>query len=311
MKQRVIIVAGNGRPSMQSLFPVLKTKPVTLLDRRIGDSGEVFRVYKNGSLKTVERVPARKMSLSDAIVIRYGNRVEVPMSNCIVYNQSANIANASIKGKAREMMGKAGVDIPKLVTPDNFKSEDLPILARPRTHMKCSSMVLLKTKESFLDHYKRLRSKGWYYSKFIDKDREIRMHIGHGKILLMVEKAKPKNPNTLGWGHAVTNQEWTVIPWGDYIATWCKKGCDAVKALGLDFGAVDLIIKGNKAYVLEVNTGGCLSESEYTASRYAKYFDWLYKSTKRREHWDYSKFTSGNSYAWKNFQLEDKPEPVK
>jgi glutathione synthase/RimK-type ligase-like ATP-grasp enzyme len=312
MKQKIIVTGGNGRPSAEAVFPLLKTKPVYLYDRRIGDNGEIFRIYENNLLKkNLTRVPFRKVVIKDGIVIRWANAIQFNHHGCIVYNEAAAIMASSAKGKAREALGKAGVDIPKLVTVDNFKKEDLPILARPRTHMKCHGMVLLETKEKFTEHYNRLHHKGWYYSQMIWKDREIRIHVAHGKVLLIADKSKPANPKTLGWGHAVVNQEWTVLHWDEYREAWCKKACDAVKAFGLDFGAVDLIIKDKKSYVLEVNTGGCLSESEYTRTRYAKYFDWLFRSEKRREWWDYSKFTAGASFAWKNFQLEDKKEPIK
>jgi glutathione synthase/RimK-type ligase-like ATP-grasp enzyme len=312
MKQKIILTGANGRPSAQAVFPILKTKPVLLYDRRIGDNGEIFRVYENNLLlKNMKRVPFNKAFVKNAIIIRWANAIQLNNSDSIIYNQASSISQSSVKGKAREIIGKAGVDIPKLVSPENFKNEDLPILARPRTHMKCHGMILLETKEKFIEHYKRLHSKGWYYSQMIWKDKEIRIHVAHGKVLLICDKAKPKNPKTLGWGHAVTDQEWKVIPWSEYVSVWCKKACDAVEAVGLDFGAVDLIIKGNKAYVLEVNTGGCLSESEYTRSRYAMYFDWLFRSEKRREHWNYKEFKSGQSFAWKQHELTDQKEPVK
>ncbi len=81
--------------------------------------------------------------------------------------------------------------------------------------------------------------------------------------------------------------------------------------LGLDFAGVDLMLdKDGKAYLLEVNTAATLASSEYSMSRYAKYFDWLCKTNKRREHHEFKEFKKASNYAWHEYHFEDR-EPNK
>lgn len=52
-----------------------------------------------------------------------------------------------------------------------------------------------------------------------------------------------------------------------------KAARGAVKALGLDFGAVDILLKDDQVYVLEVNTAPCLTdETSDTLQKYADAF---------------------------------------
>ena len=299
-----ILVESSGRPSAKALFREIG-KGVTLLDRRRGKNGQFFRVYKDGSLRTYTTVAASKLNLKGTVV-RWGNRVELPMQGCVIYNTAAAVGNAANKKRAREILQKAGIDIPKLVTPQNFENSDLPIIARPSYHFAGKNVVILKTKDDFLSHYKINNNKGWYYSKVIWKDREIRVHCAHGKVLLALDKSKPKDKNCIAWNLA-DNEVWTVIPWEKYVYNWCKKALAALEALGLDFGAVDMVIKDGKSYVLEVNTSAGLGDGDYTKKRYAMYMKWLFRKGSKREHWDYKKLSAGNSLAWKNYQLLDEP----
>ena len=76
----------------------------------------------------------------------------------------------------------------------------------------------------------------------------------------------------------------------------------AVEALGLHYGAADVIWLKPNAYVLEVNTSPTLNSSELTTSKYAKYFNWLCQFGRKK--WDYNSFEKGSSLIWKNNQFE-------
>jgi len=82
----------------------------------------------------------------------------------------------------------------------------------------------------------------------------------------------------------------------------------AVKAVGLDMGGVDVMLKDGVAYVLEVNTAPTLNTSPYVAKRWCMYWDWLFASETRKEHWDYTKFKKGSSLILKNYQLKKENE---
>lgn len=304
---KTILVGLSGRPSIKALYPTLPSG-TTVLEKTETRSGEIIRVHANQK-NFLDYKPFKKgtFNLADSIVVRWGNRIPLNMTNCIVYNTAEASAKASNKKTARQILEQAKVPIPVLVTPKNFKSSYLPIIARPSYHSKCKNLRILKTKDEFLKHYAEKERKGWYYSQYIDKEHEYRIHCAHGKVLSISEKPRPKNHTAAnpvyGWGYSVVEEEWRVIPWNEYRATWCKTALDAVKAMGLDFGAVDIVTKDKQAYVLEINTAGSLTESEYLRKRYSMYINWLFASKKRRDHWDYSKFEAGKSMAWKNDQL--------
>jgi glutathione synthase/RimK-type ligase-like ATP-grasp enzyme len=306
MKRNIILGGAGGRPSMLALFGALNTKEVSLVTRLRQKEG--FARVTDRGVKKGQIVRIDKLGIKNAAVVRWGNRTNINMQNCVVYNKGEAIGNASNKKLTRELLKKAEVLIPKMVTPQNIAKEDYPIIARPSYHEKGQNFVILKTPEEFKSHYGKNASRGWYYSQFIPKNREIRIHCAHGKVLAVSEKAKPKDPKQVVWNFDVVGEPWKTVPWGEYVAVWCQRALKAVQTLGLDFGAVDLIIKDKTAYVLEVNTSSGIAESEYMTKRYQLYFDWLFRQPKRREHWDYTKLTSGQSLAWKNYQLlETKP----
>jgi hypothetical protein len=309
--KNIILTVGAGKPSVKALYPHLEVPCIVVEKKDMGRGKEILRIHeKKDNFGSYTSVPKEKEVIQNCTVIRWGNRVPLNLQNCIVYNKSEASAKASNKRVARELLQEAKVSIPALVTPDTFKEEYLPIIGRPSYHCKCKNLRVLKTKDEFLQHYKINEPKGWYYSQYIDKEHEFRIHCAHGKVLSISEKPKPKNHTdknpVIGWGYSVVEEEWRVLHWSEYKAKWCALALSAVEAMGLDFGAVDIIIKGKQAYVLEVNTAGSLVESEYLRKRYAMYFNWLLKSKERREHWDFKKFESGKSLAWKNFQLLEK-----
>lgn len=112
------------------------------------------------------------------------------------------------------------------------------------------------------------------YTKFIPKTAEFRVHVFRGEIIDYIEKKKvvperrPANFNkyissiTCGWVFSHTNVR--DIPEVRQLAI------RAVMALGLDFGAVDIIYADGLPYVLEVNTAPGLSG--VTLVKYANAF---------------------------------------
>jgi glutathione synthase/RimK-type ligase-like ATP-grasp enzyme len=96
------------------------------------------------------------------------------------------------------------------------------------------------------------------YVKYIKKQKEFRVHVGSGEVLDIQEKRrrqdyegdanfKVRNHHT-GWVYCRENIE--------EPADLRQQALEAIAALGLDFGAVDLIYNArqNQSYVLEVNT---------------------------------------------------------
>lgn len=134
--------------------------------------------------------------------------------------------------------------------------------------------------------------------------------MAHGKALAVMRKPRPKDKNQLAWNRSINEDPFEYVNWNecnsDSIKNAILESNKAIKALGLDFGGVDVITYGKNAYVLEVNTSPTLTSSEYVAERWGKYFDFLFSLDKRIHHLDLSRFKEGKSMIWKNSQLDIK-----
>lgn len=97
------------------------------------------------------------------------------------------------------------------------------------------------------------------YTKYIKKDQEYRLHVMKGEVFFVQRKARKVDvpDDQVNW--QVRNHQNGFIYANQGIEVprdMHQLAIEAVKALGLDFGAVDCITekKSQKSYVLEVNT---------------------------------------------------------
>ena len=112
------------------------------------------------------------------------------------------------------------------------------------------------------------------YTKFIPKSNEFRVHVFRGKVIDYIEKKKlttdrrPANFNkyvsSINCGWVFSRTDVRDMPEVRAIAL------KAVAALGLDFGAVDIVFENGMPFVLEVNTAPGLSGT--TLVNYANAF---------------------------------------
>lgn len=96
------------------------------------------------------------------------------------------------------------------------------------------------------------------YTKFIKKTAEFRVHVFKGEVIDYIQKLKTTSANrpanfnpyvsSINMGWVFSRTEALDLPVVKQIAL------RAVAALGLDFGAVDVMYLDGQAYVLEVNT---------------------------------------------------------
>lgn len=228
----IISCAQHGRPSMKGVFSKMTTDSELVVRRKLPHK-EYFRVYKGHNSSSYTKVGIGDYDFRNSILIRWGNRIEIDTTGSIVYNQSKAIADATDKKQARIIMAKAGVRVPKMVTLDNIEKKDLPIIARPFTHAKGRNFIVLNTLGEFKAHYNPNR---FYYSAFINKVKEYRIHVGSNKALNVLEKPNPKN-GSIAWNRARNGGEaFENVKWSEYNFNCVIEAFKAVEALKLDFG---------------------------------------------------------------------------
>lgn len=298
----------DGRPSMIGTYSKMLSDSTLMVRRRVttrlGRIKEWFRQYTNHNINIRTKVKTNLADFRDSIIIRWGNRIEVDLTGSITYNKASAIALATDKKESRRVLAEAGVSVPRALLPES-ENINYPVIARPRVHAKGRNFVLLNNRGDFYAHWIR-NNADWYYSEFVDKVSEFRVHCAHGRILNYLEKPNPGN-DQIAWNRAVNGEAFTNVKWSDYNSAVALECLKAVQALGLDFGGVDVILdKDNKPYILEVNTSPTLNSSEYSMTRYAKYFDWLGKTGKRREHFELKEFKKSSNYAWHEYHFEDR-----
>ncbi len=317
MKNKIILTGKHGRPSTQLVYSTMSSG-ILVQRRQLFTKKRVFlrqyyRTFINNAIDVMHKIT--QLDVTNSIVVRWGTREELTTDNTtIVYNQSKAIANATDKKLSRQIFLDNNVSTPMLVTPDNFIESYLPIIARPLVHSKGKNFVVLNNFSDFERHYNQ-NNQGWYYSQFINKEREFRIHCAHSKVLAVMEKSNPNNGN-IAWNRAQNDTEpFSYINWTQVdeqrLKPVLEEAIKATRAIGLDMSGVDVMLCGGTAYVLEVNTAPTLNTSPYVAERWGKYFDWLFRQETRREHWDISEMKKGSSLIWKNYQLMDQPAPSK
>lgn len=236
-----------------------------------------------------------------AHLIRYGNTSEFDNAD-LTYNWSSRILLAADKVDGRRLMREAGVSIPKTILPgDKVSSLGLlkTFIARPPVHMAGSDFVLIKRNPK---KARSLLDNGWYLSEIFKKDRELRVHCAHGRVLLIHDKGI--GAETLNSNDQVTTADWWVLNWDDYPMSACVEALKAMDAVGLDFGGVDVLVdRDGNSVVLEINTAPSVP-GQIGPTKYARYFDWLLSSTKRREHYDWKKIKTARGFAWRREELK-------
>lgn len=209
-----------------------------------------------------------------------------------VLNRPISVAAASDKVQAFIRMAEAGVPLVEWCRDSRVAAEwmDEGCLVYARTRLSGHSgegIVLCHRDPSSIDGsgnafvvQNSLPQARLYTKGITAQRREFRIHVMQGNIVGIQQKKRadgyqenPAYSNTVrnyhtGWIYAQQD----VMP--NRAALMAAK--NAVRALGLDFGAVDIITRRDDAWVLEVNTAPGLQGSNLT--NYATQFIRLYNS---------------------------------
>ena len=204
----------------------------------------------------------------------------------VPYGTAVNGANLNRKlvlnkKDALYILKEYGLPVPQIFEKDgvaNLTDGDFPLIGRKNHHTNGRDVRFIKTKAEFTDTHD-------YYLKYIPKWSEYRVHVMGGQAVSVVAKthddrdAAKKNPV---WNH---NTGWKQFTYdGEHTEALKQLGIRAVMALGYDFGAVDIIRREDKFYILEVNSAPGLIDMRIQL--YADFFkqkerEWKYMGRPR------------------------------
>jgi len=185
------------------------------------------------------------------------------VTNCslpIALNQPENVAQAVDKLTSLEILEEAGVRVPPFKNNemgDNEPNDDGIWLARTCTNCRSGrGIVVVREGE--------IHPRAPLYVKYIKKGAEYRVHVFKDEVIFVQQKRKKSNvtqtedqslirSHANGWVFAENNITFKNQEQESCLKAMCVR---AVSVLGLDFGAVDVIVGKNDGlpYILEVNT---------------------------------------------------------
>lgn len=156
------------------------------------------------------------------------------------------ITKAMNKLEMKKIFIKAGVNTPRLIPFPTVV--DLPIIFKRTKHSRGRGMKIIHD----LKELYKIRDNG-YVEKFKLVGREFRVHVADGRVFHVDEKVprggrKRHRIKNLDNGYVYKQAK------GKLPAMLLNESIKAVNSLGLEFGAVDIGLSGNTAWVYEVNT---------------------------------------------------------
>lgn len=216
------------------------------------------------------------------VIVNLGVTEDIPYDGKILNTQDM-VRAASNKRKARQIFVECKVPTPELyLKPGAVSKEDLPVIGRTSYHRKGEGFWFCKT----LAAVRKDADEGaTHFLEFIPNTREYRVHTFIKRRYWDSKERKPANYVSIKisekvWqGKRTPSQNkpqknhafgWTFLgPQGrreeelDVVRHAAKQ---AIAALGMDFGAVDVMyrVRAKQPYVLEVNSTPSLSDENAT-----------------------------------------------
>lgn len=185
-------------------------------------------------------------------------------------NSADAIHNATNKRRMRELFREYDVPAPKLYTMHEahaLAKQGVTLIGRPDKHRQGRGFWKVNSNSSFMKAMNGTRQKAaaTHFMEYIDIEREFRVHIVNGKSIKISQKSivgNHRNGARFEYPHDFNHKK-----------TLRRAAIQAVEALGLDFGAVDIMWANGQPYVAEVNTAPCLTDrNSDTLDRYVRAF---------------------------------------
>lgn len=194
----------------------------------------------------------------DDLIINWGNS-KVPNwygnIRCNYLNHHAEVGNASNKLKALEILSEAGVQVPEFtVDSDIALLWDKVVVRHKLTGHSGEGIEIVDGDEHYMPNAP-------LYTEFIPQKAEYRVHVFNGNVIDISKKVRAEEdeeflPTSEEMQVRSHQNGWTFARGGiKFNPELGRIAIKSIEALGLDFGAVD-IVKGmdGQFYTLEVNT---------------------------------------------------------
>jgi len=200
-------------------------------------------------------------------LIRWGSRTSVgyrPRET--VVNSMESLRQNTDKLQTLRRLDNAGVPVPEYTTNRDEISDTFgyPALGRAEQHTRGQDInLILQWRDAYLTDGND------YFVEYVPTDLEYRMHVIDGEVVKIHEKRLRSDEDNHPF---LRNHEtgWIFVDPREQPPD-SQLAIDAVGALGLDFGAVDMIMgEDGNPYVLEVNSAPSLDEANLR--RYGEQF---------------------------------------
>ncbi len=190
-------------------------------------------------------------------------------------NKPSAVSKAVNKVSTFTYLKSAGVRTPDWTTnreeAKQWFREGATVMCRTKIYGHSGQGIIIRKPEDGLDI-----PSAPLYTKFVDKDKEYRVHVFNGKVIDCRVKQRATDGRAITSNHICTHTNGYVFNFATAPDDVAKQAIAAVKALGLDFGAVDVMAKvvrqyantidgHTDAYVLEVNTAPGIQGSTINA----------------------------------------------
>lgn len=225
--------------------------------------------------KRIKHQGSKLLGRANKTVINWGSStLPNEVMKCTVLNTPEVVALASNKKTFFEHLEDTAVSLPDFTcnkgVAQGWLDEGKTVVERHKLTGNSGDGIIICTPEDVLGDAK-------LYTKYVPKKEEYRVHVFNGEVIDTQRKARVREvaDEDVNWkvrnmanGFIFARNEDHVIP-QDVL----DNSVLCVNALGLDFGAVDVVYneKEGKAYVLEVNTAPGLSGT--TLDKYVEVFN--------------------------------------
>ena len=212
-------------------------------------------------------------------LIRWGTSAPIPESSlrafegCREINKPDGIKIATSKILSFDKFSESGIPCPKFWRRSDITREAsrgvmaanlFPVLARKNTGSKEYEATWILRSITELNDFLRTQSQSptLVFSQYISKEKEQRFHVVNGQVVTVSQRVARNTTEMTPeifryvWG---LGRHWGMIHDVESSDAHKEIAVRAVASLGLDFGAVDMMIKDDGSpYVLEVNTAPSL-----------------------------------------------------